>query len=144
MKYPALIAPIALLFAVDAAAKQPQTLPEPMLVNLFALTEASAALQICAGSNAFKKLRANEISLLKRLQGNIDTLVRKIARKYDENLFPFFEQSRNEAAMRPERMETMRKQFAYCGNGMLKRMKHYVYESQQKLKYFLSQQPDAR
>ena len=81
---------------------------------------------------------------LKRLQGNIDTLVRKIARKYDENLFPFFEQSRNEAAMRPERIETMRKQFAYCGNGMLKRMKHYVYESQQKLKYFLSQQPDAR
>ena len=144
MKYPALLAPIALLFAGDAAAKQPQTLPEPMLVNLFALTEASAALQICAGSSAFKKLRANEISLLKRLQGNIDTLVRKIARKYDENLFPFFEQSRNEAAMRPERMETMRKQFAYCGNGMLDRMKRYVFDSRQKLAYFLSQQPNAQ
>ena len=144
MKYPIIFALAALLFAADATAKRPQILPEPMLVNLFALTEASAALQICMDSNAYSGLPANQKSLLNRLQGNINSLVQKIARKYDEDLFPFFEQSRNEAAKRPERIKTMQEQFAYCGNGMLERMKRYVFDSRQKLDYFLSQQPNAR
>ena len=144
MKYPILFAITALLFAVEVSAKRPQILPEPMLINLFALTEASAALQICTESTAYNSLRANEKSLLKRLRKNIDTLVRKIARKYDEDLFAFFEHSRDEAAKQPDRIETMRNQYAYCGNGMLERMKRYVFDSGQKLEYFLSQQPDAR
>ena len=115
-----------------------------MLVNLFALTEAAAALQICMDSNAYDGLPANEKSLLKRLQGNIRSLVLKIARKFDEDLFPFFQQSRNEAAKRPKRIKTMQEQFAYCGNGMLERMKRYVFDGRQKLDYFLSQRPDVR
>ena len=132
------------LTTVTAAAKRPQILPEPMLVNLFALTEASAALQICAESGSYGALPSDQKALLLRLIRGIDTVVRKIARKYDDDLFPFFERSRDEAAKRPERIESMRKQYGYCGNGMLKRMKRYVHDSRQKLKYFLSQQPDAR
>jgi len=144
MKYPVVFALAALLFAATVLAKRPQILPEPMLVNLFALTEASTALQICMDSDAYKNLRHNEKRLLRRLQGNINTLVQNIAQKYDEDLFSFFKQSRNEAAKQPDRIKTLRKQYNFCGNGLLERMKRYVHESRQKLDYFLSQQPLAR
>lgn len=132
------------LATTDATAKRPQIIPEPMLVNLFALTEASASLQVCARSTSYDTLSKRDKALIKRLQDNIDGLVRKIAKKYDEDLFGFYQHTRNEAAAQPDRVETMRKQYAYCGNGMLERMKRYVYDSRQKLDYFLSQQPDAR
>jgi hypothetical protein len=138
---------LALVFTLavnGATAKRPQILPEPMLVNLFALTEASATLQICAESGSYDGLPPDRKALLQRLHRGIDTLVRKIARKYDDDLFPFFVQSRDDAAKRPDRIETIRKQYGYCGNGMLERMKRYVYDSRRKLDYFLSQQPDAR
>lgn len=144
MKFAAVFMLAFSLITANAAAKRPQVLPEPMLVNLFALTEASAALQICAQSNAHDALPSDQKALLVRLQGNIDSLVRKIAGKYDEDLFPFFEQSRDEAVKRPGQRERMRRLYAYCGNGMLERMQRYVYDSRQKLDYFLSQQPDAR
>ena len=127
-----------------ATAKRPQILPDPMLVNLFALTEASAALQICAESRSYGALPPDQKELLLRLNRGIDTVVRKIAQKYDDDLFPFFERSRNEVAKRPKRIESMRKQYGYCGNGMLRRMKRYVHDSRQKLDYFLSQQRDVR
>ena len=81
MKYPVVFALAALLFAANVVAKRPQILPEPMLVNLFALSEASTALHICMDSDAYKNLRHNEKRLLRRLQGNINTLVQNIAQK---------------------------------------------------------------
>jgi len=144
MKFAACLLVAMTLTAGPAAAKRPQILPEPMLVNLFALTEASAALQICAESGSYGALPSDQKALLQRLNRGIDTVVQKIARKFDDDLFPFFERSRDEAAKRPKRIETMRKQYGYCGNGMLERMKHFVHDSRQKLDYFLSQQPDAR
>lgn len=144
MKLAACLVVATLLCSIGASAKRPQILPEPMLINLFALTEASAALRICADSKAYSALTANEKALLARLQGGIDGLVRKIAQKFDPDLFPFFEQSRDEAAKRPDRVESMRQQYAYCGEGMLERMQGFVYNSRQKLDYFLSQQPDAQ
>ena len=138
------LALIIAVFVDDVSAKRPQILPEPMLVNLFALSEAWAAMQICAESGSYSALPSDQKALLRRLQGSIDSLVKKIARKFDDDLFPFFTKSRHETAKRPERIETMRKQYAYCGNGMLERMKRYVYDSRQKLDYFLSQQPDTR
>ena len=45
-----------MLATADVAAKPPQVLPEPMLLNLFVLTEASATLRICADSAAYPSL----------------------------------------------------------------------------------------
>ena len=125
-------------------AKRPQVLPEPMLVNLYALTEASAALQICGESTSHKTLTPADQAKLKRLQSNIESLVKKIARKYDEDLFSFFVHTRNETATRPDKIEEMRNRYQFCGNGLFEQMKRYVYDSRQKLDYFLSQQPNAR
>lgn len=125
-------------------AKRPQILPEQMLINLYALTEASAALQICADSPSYERLTPNDQTQLKRLQSNIESLVKKIARKYDEDLFSFFVHTRNETAVRPDKVEEIRTQYKYCGNGLFEQMKRYVYDSRQKLDYFLSQQPNAR
>jgi hypothetical protein len=127
-----------------ALAKRPQVLPEPMLVNLYALTEASAALQICGESASYKILTPNDQAQLKRLQSNIESLVKKIARKFDDDLFSFFIHTRNEIATRPDKVEEMRSRHQFCGNGLFEQMKRYVYDSRQKLDYFLSQQPDAR
>ena len=136
---------VALWLSLDVAvAKRPQVLPEPMLVNLFALTDAAATLQICARSDAYRKLRAGDKALLKRLQGNIDDLVRKIAVKFDEDLFGFFVQSRDEAAALPKKVEATRQRYGFCGNGLLERMTRYIADSKQRLDYFLSQLPDAR
>jgi hypothetical protein len=138
------LALILTFFVHDVSAKRPQILPESMLINLFALTEASAAMQICADSSAFAGLPADQKALSLRLRHTVDDLVRKIARKFDEDLFPFFVKSRNEAAARPDKINEMRIRYEYCGNGFLERMKGYIYDSRQKLDFFLSQQPDAR
>ena len=144
IRYAFPIAFVMTLFAGGANAKRPQVLPEQMLVNLFALTEASAALQICADSASFDKLTKAEKVLAERLQDGIETLVRQIGRKYDDDLFGFFVETRNSAAARPDKIEEMRTRYDYCENGFLERMKAYVYASRQKLDYFLSLQPDAR
>ena len=99
MKTIAWIALAVLIATGSAAAKRPQILPEPMLVNLFALSEASAAMKICEDSAAYAGLPAGKKALLRRLQGVIDGLVKKIASKFDEDLFGFFVQTRDEAAV---------------------------------------------
>lgn len=134
----------AILPAGPASAKRPQVVPEPMLVNLFALTEASAALKICADSPSYAGLTANEQALLQRLQGAIERLVQTIAHKYDDDLFPFFLQTRQDAAARPDKIAEMRAKYRFCGNDLLAQMNRYVTDSRQKLDYFLSQQPDAK
>lgn len=144
MRIFAFLALTAMLSAGSAIAKRPQVLPEQMLINLYALTEASAALQICAESPSHERLAPNDQAQLKRLQTNIEGLVKKVARKYDEDLFSFFVHTRNETATRPDKVEEMRNRYQYCGNGLFEQMKRYVYDSRQKLDYFLSQQPNAR
>ena len=134
----------AILISSTAAAERPQILPDPMLVNLYALTEAAAALRICAESSRFDTLSASEKDQLQRLQGLIEELVHNIARKFDDDLFPFFVASRNEAAARPDKIEDMRMRYDFCTNGFIDRMKAYVYDSRRKLDYFLSEQPDAK
>ena len=144
IRYVFLIVLMLTLCASDANAKKPQIVPEQMLVNLFALTEASAALQICTESPAFDGLTEADRVLARRLQDGIETLVRQIGQKYDDDLFGFFVETRNSAVARPEKVEEMRTHYKYCENGFLARMKAYVYASRQKLDYFLSLQPDAR
>ena len=144
MKIAAFLILLAAVFAKPAEAKRPQVVPEQMLINLFALTEASAALKICSDSSSFASLTAKDQALLQRLQGTIERLVQTIARKYDENLFPFFLQTRQEAAARPDKIKEMRMKYKFCGNDLLVQMNRYVTDSHQKLDYFLSQQPDAK
>ena len=133
-----------MITATQAMAGRPQILPEPMLVNLFALTEASATLQICADSTAYPPLPDEKKALLRRLQGRIDKLVQRISRKYDDDLFGFFVERRNQIAGRPDLIETTRSRYSYCGDDLFKRMKRYIYDSRQKLDYFLSQQPNVK
>ena len=127
-----------------AAAKPPQVIPEPMLVNLFALTEASATLQICADSGAYAALSGDRRKLLRRLQKRIDGLVKSMAAKFDNKLFGFFEAERDKAARNPSQIERVRSKYGPCGDELFKRMQWYVYDSRQKLELFLSQLPDAK
>lgn len=128
----------------SGAAKPPQVIPEPMLVNLFALTEASATLRICADSSAYAALPKDRKKLLRRLQGRIGALVKSMAAKFDDDLFAFFEAERNKAARTPFQIERARAKYGPCGDKLFKRMQWYVYDSRQKLEQFLSGIPDAK
>ncbi len=127
-----------------AAARPPQVLPEPMLFNLFLLTDASATLRICEDSAAYSSLTAEKKALLNRLQSRIEGLVREMAEIYDDELYPFFVERRNETASRTDQIEDVRSRYGYCGDALFKKMKRYVYDSRQKLQQFLSQQPKLK
>ena len=142
MHIPILI--VLLGLSAPAAGKPPQVIPEPMLVNLFALTDASATLQICADSDAHAALPEARKKLLLRLQTRIDGLVKAMAAKFDDDLFGFFEAERDKAARDPFQIERVRSKYGICGDALFKRMQWYVYDSRQKLEAFLSGLPDAK
>jgi len=134
----------ALLHAFPAAAKAPQVLPDKMFGNLFALTQAATVLQICAESADWAALPDRKKQLHKRLMDDIDGLVRKIARKFDSDVFGFYASQRDETARDPEFVRHYGKQYGICGDRMFERMQWYVYDSRQKLDLFLSELPDAK
>ncbi len=138
----AILASLAVSQSTDA--KPPQVIPEPMLVNLFALTEASATLKICADSPSHAALPKDKKNLLRRLQTHIDRLVKTIAAKFDDDLFGFFEFERDKAARDPGLIEQIQSKYDICGDALFKRMQWYVYDSRQKLELFLSKLPNAR
>ena len=146
MKFSLTILAVLAALAVPkfATAKPPQVIPEPMLVNLFALTEASATLQICADSSAHAALPQDKKKLLLRLQKLIDGLVGSMAAKFDDDLFNFFEVERNKMARSPFQIEQVRSKFGPCRDTLFKLMQWYVYDSRQKLELFLSELPDAK
>ncbi|MEX2617953.1 MAG: hypothetical protein WD767_17840 [Alphaproteobacteria bacterium] len=132
------------LAAASAVAKPPQVLPDQMFSNLYALTQASSILQICAESDSWSALPDNRKKLLHRLQNDIDVLVRKIARKFDNDVFEFYATERDSAARDPEFIRQYGAQYGHCGDAMFERMQWYVYDSQQKLDFFLTELPDAK
>lgn len=146
VKFSITILAVLVGFAVPqfAAAKPPQVIPEPMLVNLFALTQASATLQICADSSAHAALPKDKKKLLARLQKRINRMVKTMAVKFDNDLFDFFEAERNKLARSPFLNDRVRSKFGPCGDALFKRMQWYVYDSRQKLELFLSELPDAK
>lgn len=133
-----------ILTVTPAAAKPPQVLPDQMFSNLYALTHASSILMVCAESDSWSALPDSRKKLLNRLQDGIDVLVRKIARKFDNDVFEFYAMERDSAARDPEFIRQYGAQYGHCGDAMFERMQWYVYDSQQKLDLFLTELPDAK
>tara|TARA_R110001606_G_scaffold325252_1_gene471961 strand:- start:271 stop:705 length:435 start_codon:yes stop_codon:yes gene_type:complete len=143
MRFAATLILASILATAPAAAKPPQVLPDQMFGNLYALTQASSVLKVCADSDAGRSLPARKKQLLQRLQGGIDELVRKIALKFDDDVFGFYARERDDTARDPEFIRIYLTQYGQCGDTMFERMQWYVYDSQQKLDHFLSELPDA-
>jgi len=133
-----------ILAATPVLAKAPQVLPDKMFGNLFSLTQAASVLKMCENSDAWGDLPDDKKELLKRLTGKIDDLVRKIARKFDSDVFEFYVQQRDETARDPDLIKHYTKQYGICGDTMFDRMRWYVYDSRQKLDQFLMDQPDVQ
>jgi hypothetical protein len=132
------------LFAAPSMAKPPQVLPDQMFGNLFALTQAATVLKICADSDAWAGLPDRKKQLHKRLLDDIDGLVHKIARKFDNDVFEFYASERDKTARDPDFIKHYSQQYGVCGDQMFDRMQWYVYDSRQKLDLFLSELPDAK
>jgi len=111
-------------------------LPDPMVSNLFALTDVAASLSICAESSAFSTLAEKDRKTVRRLSRTVDKLVAGIAQTYDPALVKFYEAQRTELTQDPDKLSEMKKRYEYCGNGMIPQMHRYVYTSKKTLDEF--------
>jgi hypothetical protein len=121
-------------FLMSPASAKP--LPDPMVSNLFALTDVAASLSICAKSSAFSALRESERKTVRRLSRTIDKLVAEIAQTYDPALVKFYEAQRNELSQDPDKQSEMKIRYGFCGKGMIGQMHRYVYTSKKTLDEF--------
>ena len=124
---------IAMIGGAGVAAKP---LPDPMVSNLFALTDVAASLQICAESNAYHSLPDSDKTAIRRLTRNIDNLVTSLAESFDPSLVKFYMAQRAELAKSPPKLDEMKQRYAYCGNGMIADIRRYVYTSKKTLDEF--------
>lgn len=124
---------LVLISSFGAAAKP---LPDPMVSNLFALTDVAASLQICAQSKAYPALPDSDKNAIGRLMRNIDKLIATMADTYDPSLIEFYQAQRSELSESPAKLNEMRQRYGYCGNGMIAGIRRYVYTSKKTLDEF--------
>ena len=111
-------------------------LPDPMVSNLFALTDVAASLSICANSSVFSTLTEGDRKMVRRLGRTIDKLVAEIAHTFDPPLVKFYEAQRSELTQDPDKLSEMKRRYGFCGNGMIPQMHRYVYTSKKTLDEF--------
>ena len=121
---------------IDGAGVAAKPLPDPMVSNLFALTDVAASLQMCAQSDAYQSLPDRDKTAIRRLTRNIDNLVASIAETFDPSLVDFYKAQRAELAKSPPKLGEMKQRYGYCGNGMIADIRRYVYTSKKTLDEF--------
>lgn len=114
--------------------------PKPMLDNVAALSEASAAIKICFQSDQYDLLSAEFALALHALNLRIETLVDDIANHYkDDALYLTYALLVTQVSEDPSLVETMRSKYDYCGEKLLVEMKNNVDENERILQQFLQQ-----
>ena len=121
---------------IGGAGTVAEPLPDPMVSNLFALTDVAASLRICAKSRAYQALTDSDKTAIHRLTRNIDDLVTSIAETFDPSLVDFYKAQRAELAESPPKVHEMEQKYGFCGNGMIADIRRYVYASKKTLDAF--------
>ncbi|MBL4719623.1 MAG: hypothetical protein JKY20_00625 [Alphaproteobacteria bacterium] len=124
---------LVLLSSGIASAKP---LPDPMLSNLFALTDVAASLSICANSSEFTSLSKGDQKSVHQLNRHIDKLVAKIAQSFDPSLTKFYIDQRIELTQDANKLAEMKQRYGNCGNGLIPQLRRYVYTSKKTLDEF--------
>jgi hypothetical protein len=127
---------VFILILIGSFGAVAKPLPDPMVSNLFALTDVAASLQICAQSKAYPSLPDSDKNAIGRLMRNIDKLIATMADTYDPSLIKFYQTQRSELSESPAKLNEMRRQYGYCGNGMIANIRRYVYTSKKTLDAF--------
>lgn len=112
--------------------------PEPMLKNVYALTEAGAVLQICFKSPAYKALSKKNALELHGLLIRIGDLVRAIGKHYnDDMLYMTHEMSKAKMSSDPKLKEYAKDKYHFCDETLLADMDSYLTENEKTITDFL-------
>jgi len=128
------LAPILLAAALPALAATP---PSQMMANVYRLTQASAVLDICFSSAAFKSLPGDDAAKLKDLSRRIGDLIGAIGMHYgDHTLADTYDATRGRIAADTNLQLHVKNHYEYCGDKLATSMGAYVAENEALLNGF--------
>jgi hypothetical protein len=124
--------------ALSAAAAAP---PSQMMANVYRLSQASAVLDICFASAAFRSLPGDEAAKLRGLSRRIGDLIGAIGMHYrDHTLADTYDATRAHIASDTNLQLHVKNHYQYCGERLAASMSAYVAENEALLNGFFRQQ----
>ena len=122
---------LLILLPVFFASAMAGETPAPMVANVYRLSEAGAALEVCFASPAFKSIAADKAEALRNDARRLERLVKAIGQYYgDGDIFTIYAATRARIAAEPAVQERVTKQYGECGDGLLAAMDKYVLENE--------------
>jgi hypothetical protein len=133
---------MAAAFCVAALSTGAATPPSQMMANVYRLTQASAVLDICFSSAAFKSLPGDDAAKLKDLSRRIGDLIGAIGMHYrDHTLADTYDATRALIASDTHLQLHVKNHYEYCGGKLATSMDAYVRENEVLLQgYFRKQE----
>ena len=115
--------------------------PSQMMVNVYRLTEASAVLDICFESRAYKALPAERVRELQGLSKRLGDLVRSIGKHYgDEGLYQTYESPKARISSDSKLRLHVKNYYKYCGDRLAREMEAYVSDNEKLMNDFFKKQ----
>lgn len=128
---------IAAAFCLAVLSTGAATPPSQMMANVYRLTQASAVLDICFSSEAFKSLPGDEAARLKGLSRRIGDLIGAIGMHYgDHTLADTYDATRAHIAADANLQLHVKNHYQYCGEKLATSMGAYVEENEALLNGF--------
>lgn len=128
---------IAFLACMTAAPAFAATPPSQMMANVYRLSQASAVLDICFASAAFKSLPGGDAAKLKELSRRIGDLIGAIGLHYrDHTLADTYDATRALIAVDTNLQLHVKNHYEYCGERLATSMSAYVAENEALLNGF--------
>lgn len=129
---------LTLLLSFVASAWAADT-PAPMVANVYRLSEAGAALEVCFAGPAFPSLAADKAQALRNNAKRLERLVKAIGQYYgDGQIFAIYAATRTRIASEPAVKKRVTEQYGDCGAGLLESMDKYVLENEMLIGRYLS------
>ena len=129
-----MMAAAACVAALPTGAATP---PSQMMANVYRLTQASAVLDICFASAAFKSLPGDDASKLRDMSRRIGDLIGAIGMHYgDHTLADTYDATRARIAADTNLRLHVKNHYEYCGEKLATSMGAYVAENEELLNGF--------
>ena len=128
---------MAMAFCIATLPAAAATPPSQMMANVYRLTQASAVLDICFASAAFKSLPGDDAAKLRDLSRRIGGLIGAIGMHYgDHTLADTYDATRARIAADTELQLHVKNHYQYCGDKLATSMSAYVAENEELLNGF--------
>ena len=119
--------------------------PSGMMANVYRLTEAGAALELCFQSAEYKALPAEKVREFRGLSSRLGEIVRSIGRHYgDPSLFETYESTKARISADSKLKLHMKNHYGYCGERLAREMETYVSENEKLIGEYFGKASRAR